>query len=153
MEKALNRFSCKFTEKAAGLQYTSADWYDELMISNYILNSTSIIYHIKLNFMTCTVSKYLKNEKYNILLVIFFVQVASSMVICTFLSAPIIFMSAQVISLNKDYAKQLKRFAFSLSIVALVATLWVILVFSITRKYKRMPHRLTLCLIVSQVTQ
>lgn len=73
------------------------------------------------------------------------------MVICTFLSAPIMFMSAQVISLNKDYAEQLRRFAFSLSIVALVATLWVIIVFSITRKYKRMPHRLTLCLIVSQV--
>lgn len=77
---------------------------------------------------------------------------ASSMVICTFLSAPIMFMSAQVISLNKDYAEQLKRFGFGISIVALVASIWVMLVFSITKKFKRMPHRLTLCLLISQVS-
>lgn len=75
------------------------------------------------------------------------------MVICTFLSAPMMFLSAQVISINKDYAEQLQRFGFSISIVALVASLWVILVFLITKKYKRMPHRLTLCLIVSQVSR
>ncbi|XP_028179036.1 integral membrane protein GPR155 isoform X1 [Ostrinia furnacalis] len=76
---------------------------------------------------------------------------ASSMVICTFLSAPMMFMSAQVISINKDYADQLKKFGFDLSIVALIAALWVLLVFTLTKKYKRMPHRLTLCLIVSQI--
>jgi type III secretory pathway component EscT len=76
---------------------------------------------------------------------------ASSMVICTFLSAPMMFMSAQVISINKDYADQLKRFGFGLSIVSLVAAVWVLIVFTVTKKYKRMPHRLTLCLIVSQV--
>ncbi|XP_075978683.1 integral membrane protein GPR155 homolog anchor [Anticarsia gemmatalis] len=76
---------------------------------------------------------------------------ASSMVICTFLSAPMMFMSAQMISINKDYAVQLKRFGFDLSIVALVASLWILFVFIITKKYKRMPHRLTLCLIVSQL--
>lgn len=78
-------------------------------------------------------------------------QMASSMVICTFLSAPMMFMSAQVISMNKDYADQLKKFGFDLSIVALVASLWVMIVFIATKKYKRMPHKLTLCLIVSQV--
>ncbi|XP_026762857.1 integral membrane protein GPR155 isoform X2 [Galleria mellonella] len=76
---------------------------------------------------------------------------ASSMVICTFLSAPMMFMSAQVISINKDYAVQLKKFGFDLSIVALIAAVWVMFVFSVTKKYKRMPHRLTLCLITSQI--
>ncbi|XP_061715294.1 lysosomal cholesterol signaling protein [Cydia pomonella] len=76
---------------------------------------------------------------------------ASSMVICTFLSAPIMFMSAQVISINKDYAEQMKKFGFHLSIVSLVACVWVISVFIVTKKYKRMPHRLTLCLVVSQL--
>ncbi|XP_063363729.1 lysosomal cholesterol signaling protein [Cydia amplana] len=76
---------------------------------------------------------------------------ASSMVICTFLSAPIMFMSAQVISINKDYAVQMKKFAFHVSIVSLVACVWVITVFIVTKKYKRMPHRLTMCLMVSQL--
>lgn len=76
---------------------------------------------------------------------------ASSMVICTFLSAPITFLSAQVITLNKDYAAQLTKFGFDLSIVALFAALWIFLVFTVTKKYKRMPHRITYCLNISQV--
>ncbi|XP_073947266.1 integral membrane protein GPR155 homolog anchor isoform X2 [Choristoneura fumiferana] len=76
---------------------------------------------------------------------------ASSMVICTFLSAPMMFMSAQVISINKDYADQMKKFGFHLSIVSLVVLVWVLTVFVVTKKYKRMPHRLTLCLMVSQL--
>ncbi|KAJ8716183.1 hypothetical protein PYW08_013468 [Mythimna loreyi] len=76
---------------------------------------------------------------------------ASSMVICTFLSAPMMFMSAQMIAINKDFADQLKKFGFDLSIVSLVASIWILFVFIFTKKYKRMPHRLTLCLIVSQL--
>ncbi|KAJ0178353.1 hypothetical protein K1T71_006176 [Dendrolimus kikuchii] len=76
--------------------------------------------------------------------------IASSMVICTFLSGPMMFLSAQMISINKDYAVQLKKFGFDISIVALIAALWVFFVFTITKKYKRMPHRLTMCLVVSQ---
>ncbi|KAH9637151.1 hypothetical protein HF086_016173 [Spodoptera exigua] len=75
---------------------------------------------------------------------------ASSMVICTFLSAPMMFMSAQMIAINKDFADQLKKFGFDLSIVSLIASIWILFVFIVTKKYKRMPHRLTLCLIVSQ---
>ncbi|XP_026731598.1 integral membrane protein GPR155 [Trichoplusia ni] len=77
--------------------------------------------------------------------------VASSMVICTFLSGPMMFMSAQMIAINKDFAEQLKKFGFDLSIVSLIASIWVLFVFTFTKKYKRMPHRLTLCLIVSQL--
>lgn len=73
------------------------------------------------------------------------------MVICTFLSGPMMFMSAQMIAINKDFAEQLKKFGFDLSIVSLIASIWVLFVFTFTKKYKRMPHRLTLCLIVSQV--
>ncbi|XP_047503609.1 integral membrane protein GPR155 isoform X1 [Pieris napi] len=77
--------------------------------------------------------------------------VASSMVICTFLSAPMTFLSAEVITMNNDYADKIIAFRFDISIVALIAAVWVLIVFSITRKYKRMPHRLTLCLILSQI--
>nr|XP_032520391.1 integral membrane protein GPR155 isoform X1 [Danaus plexippus plexippus] len=76
---------------------------------------------------------------------------ASSMVICTFLSAPITFLSAQVISINKDYADQIKRFGFDLSIVSLIASIWVCIVFTFTKKYKRMPHGLTFCLNLTQM--
>ncbi|CAK1586256.1 unnamed protein product [Parnassius mnemosyne] len=77
--------------------------------------------------------------------------VASSMVICTFLSAPITFLSAQVITLNKDFAGQLKKFGFDLSIVAIFAAMWIFLVFTVTKKYKRMPHRITFCLNITQI--
>ncbi|CAH0729667.1 unnamed protein product, partial [Brenthis ino] len=76
---------------------------------------------------------------------------ASSMVICTFVSAPITFLSAEVISINQDFADQIKKFGFELSIVALIAGLWVFLVFTVTRKFKRIPHKLTLCLNISQI--
>ncbi|KAI5645450.1 membrane transport protein domain-containing protein [Phthorimaea operculella] len=76
---------------------------------------------------------------------------ASSMVICTFLSAPMMYLSAQVISLVKDYEEQLKKFGFDLSIVALISGVWVLMVFIVTKKYKRMPHRLTMCLLSSQI--
>lgn len=74
------------------------------------------------------------------------------MVICTLLSAPMMFMSAQLITISKDYAAQIKRFGYGTSIAALVAIIWVFLVFLLTKKYKRMPHRLTLCLLASQVS-
>ncbi|XP_041986213.1 integral membrane protein GPR155 [Aricia agestis] len=76
---------------------------------------------------------------------------ASSMVICTFVSAPITFLSAQMISINQDYAEQIRRFGFDLSIVALIAAIWVFVVFTFTRKYKRVPHKLTLCLNCTQI--
>ncbi|CAH2091242.1 unnamed protein product [Euphydryas editha] len=76
---------------------------------------------------------------------------ASSMVFCTFLSAPIIFLSSEVISMNEDFADQIQKFGFDVSIVALIAALWILLVFTVTKKYKRIPHRLTLCLNISQI--
>ncbi|VVC93886.1 unnamed protein product, partial [Leptidea sinapis] len=76
---------------------------------------------------------------------------ASSMVICTFVSAPIIFLSAQVITMNKDFADQIRSFGFGLSIFALFSAIWVLIVFTVTKKYKRVPHRLTYCLVLSQV--
>ncbi|XP_050671839.1 integral membrane protein GPR155 [Leptidea sinapis] len=76
---------------------------------------------------------------------------ASSMVICTFVSAPIIFLSAQVITMNKDFADQIRSFGFGLSIFALFSAIWVLIVFTVTKKYKRVPHRLTYCLVLSQI--
>jgi len=52
-------------------------------------------------------------------------QIASAMVACTFISAPLMFVSAKMISLHKlnpkDYVYELDTFLLNLSIIALVA--------------------------------
>lgn len=78
-------------------------------------------------------------------------QVASCMVACTFLSAPLMFISAHMSTITKDYAPQLITFGFDVSIVAAVASIWMITFFIVTKKYNRMPHRITFCLALSQV--
>lgn len=81
--------------------------------------------------------------------------IASSMVACTFISAPLMFISAKMIALTQlkptDYLHELERFSFDLGIIALIAAVWVLLLFSSNRKIARMPHRITGCLLVSQV--
>ncbi|XP_077290669.1 integral membrane protein GPR155 homolog anchor [Arctopsyche grandis] len=77
--------------------------------------------------------------------------VASCMVACTFLSAPLMFISAHMSTITKDYAPQLITFGFDVSIVAAVASIWMITFFIVTKKYNRMPHRITFCLALSQL--
>lgn len=77
------------------------------------------------------------------------------MVACTFISAPLMFVSAKMITLTKadpsSYIDQLNAFTFDISIAATIVSLWVLFVFVLTKKINRIPHKLTACLVISQV--
>lgn len=81
--------------------------------------------------------------------------IASSMVACTFVSGPLMFISAKMISLTDlnpdDFLQELDQFAFDISIAGIVACCWVLLLFILTKKFKRMLHRITCALLISQV--
>lgn len=77
------------------------------------------------------------------------------MVACTFVSAPLMFISAKMISITnlnpQDYLKEYDRIALDLSITSLCAAIFVLLLFTVTKKFKRLPHRITCCLLLSQM--
>ncbi|XP_055384232.1 integral membrane protein GPR155 [Condylostylus longicornis] len=81
--------------------------------------------------------------------------IARSMVACTFISAPLMFISAKMISLTNlnpsDYMNELDRFAFDISVAGVIGCIWVLLLFSLTKKFRLMPHRITCCLVFSQL--
>lgn len=83
--------------------------------------------------------------------------IASSMVACTFISGPIMFISSKMISLTNldptDYFTELESFAFDISTVGIVAGAWTFLLFIVTRKFAKMPHKITCCLIISQIIE
>lgn len=77
------------------------------------------------------------------------------MVACTFVSAPLMFISAKMISITNlnpsDYLKELDNFSFDISVLAICAAVFVLLLFAVTKKFKRLPHRITCCLLISQL--
>lgn len=77
------------------------------------------------------------------------------MVACTFVSAPLMFISAKMISITKlnpsDYLNELDKFAFDISVLAIGASVILLIFFGITRKFMRFPHRITCCLLTSQL--
>ena len=85
--------------------------------------------------------------------------IASAMVVCTFLSAPLMFVSAKLIDAigngvsPADYDKELKDFSFDTSAASVAACLWLLVCFlGISRKYlKSTIHRCTFCLVITQV--
>ncbi|XP_019875971.2 integral membrane protein GPR155 isoform X2 [Aethina tumida] len=81
--------------------------------------------------------------------------IASAMVACTFISAPLMFVSAKMITITNcdpaDYIKQLDSFTLDISIIGIITCCWVILVFTLTKKICRVPHKITTCLVVSQL--
>lgn len=83
--------------------------------------------------------------------------IASSMVACTFVSGPIIYISSKMISLTNldpaDYFHELESFAFDISVIGLVAGGWILLMFIVTKKHMKMPHKITCCLIISQMIE
>ncbi|KAJ8917326.1 hypothetical protein NQ315_002348 [Exocentrus adspersus] len=82
--------------------------------------------------------------------------IASAMVVCTFVSAPLMFVSAKMITIAScdpsEYVKQLNSFTMDISIIGLIACLWVFLVFVLTKKIWKIPHKITACLVLSQLT-
>ncbi|XP_011502074.1 PREDICTED: integral membrane protein GPR155 [Ceratosolen solmsi marchali] len=84
--------------------------------------------------------------------------IASAMVVCTFLAAPLIFISAKLINAigsagsPVDYAEQLKVFSLDTSAASTTACLWLLICFIIIKRktFQSETHRCTLCLILAQ---
>ncbi|XP_076647904.1 integral membrane protein GPR155 homolog anchor [Halictus rubicundus] len=85
--------------------------------------------------------------------------IASSMVACTFLSAPLMFVSAKLIDAVSagttpvNYVHQLNLFSFDVSIASILVCIWLIICFIglQRKKYKCVTHRCTLCIVVAQM--
>ncbi|XP_049954684.1 integral membrane protein GPR155 [Schistocerca serialis cubense] len=81
--------------------------------------------------------------------------IASSMVACTFVSAPLMFVSAKMITVDKmapsSYLQELDSFAFDISVAGIVACAWLLVIYICNKKYKKILHRVTFCLIISQI--
>jgi len=82
-------------------------------------------------------------------------MIASGMVACTFISAPIMFISARLLSVKSinpsEYINELDTFLLDISIVSLIACLWVMFVFINSKKWNQMPHLVTMGLAFAQV--
>lgn len=86
--------------------------------------------------------------------------IASAMVACTFLSAPLMFVSAKLINAINDgvtpesYSRQLIAFSMDISVASLIACIWLIICFFLLegKKWKRPTHRCTACIIIAQLT-
>lgn len=85
--------------------------------------------------------------------------IASAMVACTFLSAPLMFVSAKLIDAvasgisPENYEHQLNIFSFDVSIASATVCIWLIICFIglEKRKYKCITHKCTFCIIIAQV--
>ncbi|XP_061092589.1 lysosomal cholesterol signaling protein isoform X2 [Conger conger] len=80
--------------------------------------------------------------------------VTSGMVISTFLSAPIMYVSAWLLTIPwmdpKELASALQNVGFNVSIVSLVAVVWTVSVMVLSKKYRRLPHVFTMNLFLAQ---
>lgn len=80
--------------------------------------------------------------------------VATGMVACTFLSAPLMFVSAKmmtvVVNSEMDYKALLMGTSFDLSVISLVCNVWIVIVIFLSRRHKKMPHHFLLCLVFTQ---
>lgn len=85
--------------------------------------------------------------------------IASAMVACTFLSAPLMFVSAKVVNAvyagitPANYARQLNIFSFDISVASIIACIWLLICFlGFGRKrYNQITHRCTMCLVIAQL--
>ncbi|KAK2850003.1 hypothetical protein Q7C36_008786 [Tachysurus vachellii] len=79
----------------------------------------------------------------------------SGMVICTFLSAPIMYVSAWLLTIPwmdpKLLESALQNISFNISIVSLVALVWCIAVSVMSKKFCRRPHIFTINLFMAQL--
>uniref|UniRef100_A0A8C4IVU6 G protein-coupled receptor 155a n=1 Tax=Dicentrarchus labrax TaxID=13489 RepID=A0A8C4IVU6_DICLA len=81
-------------------------------------------------------------------------NVTSGMVISTFLSAPIMYVSAWLLTIPwmdpQLLMNSLQNVSFNISIVSLVALVWTIAVMFLSKKVKRLPHMFTVNLFLAQ---
>nr|XP_033802087.1 integral membrane protein GPR155 isoform X1 [Geotrypetes seraphini]XP_033802088.1 integral membrane protein GPR155 isoform X1 [Geotrypetes seraphini]XP_033802089.1 integral membrane protein GPR155 isoform X1 [Geotrypetes seraphini] len=80
--------------------------------------------------------------------------VTSGMVISTFVSAPIMYVSAWLLTIPsmdpKPLVAALQNVSFDISIVGLVSLIWSLAVLFLSKKYRRLPHMLTSNLLLAQ---
>ncbi|XP_076756400.1 integral membrane protein GPR155 homolog anchor [Xylocopa sonorina] len=85
--------------------------------------------------------------------------IASAMVACTFLSAPLMFVSAKLIDAVSagvtptNYVHQLNLFSFDVSIASVTVCIWLIICFVGfgRKKYKCVTHKCTLSIVIAQL--
>lgn len=85
--------------------------------------------------------------------------IASAMVVCTFLSAPLMFVSAKLIEAmengasSSEYTRELKAFSFDASAASVAACFWLLVCFLGTKRksFRSVTHRCTFCLVLAQV--
>uniref|UniRef100_A0A8L0DL74 G protein-coupled receptor 155 n=1 Tax=Oncorhynchus mykiss TaxID=8022 RepID=A0A8L0DL74_ONCMY len=81
--------------------------------------------------------------------------VTSGMVLSTFLSAPIMYVSAWLLTIPwmdpKPLMDSLQNVSFNVSIISLVTLVWTITVMFLSKKFKRLPHIFTLNLFLAQI--
>lgn len=80
--------------------------------------------------------------------------VTSGMVISTFLSAPIMYVSAWLLTIPlmdpTPLVTELENVSFNISIISLLALVWTIAVMLLSRKFNRLPHVFALNLFLAQ---
>jgi hypothetical protein len=66
------------------------------------------------------------------------------------------FISAKMIAITNishaDFFKEFGQFAFEISVASLCGVVLVLFIFVVAKKYKRMPHKITVLLLFSQVS-
>ena len=76
------------------------------------------------------------------------------MVACTLMSAPMMFVSAQLLTITtinpNEYISLLDNFLLNISVVALFATFFTSFVFLVSKNWRQMPHCQTLALVITQ---
>lgn len=81
--------------------------------------------------------------------------VATGMVAGTFLSAPIMFVSAKmmtvVVNNEMDYKSLMLETSFDTSIISLVCSVWVIILMFLSGRYKKVPHQFLICFCIAHV--
>ncbi|XP_038162568.1 integral membrane protein GPR155 [Cyprinodon tularosa] len=81
--------------------------------------------------------------------------VTAGMVISTFLSAPIMYVSAWLLTIHlmdpQSLMNSLETVSFNMSIVSLVALLWTVAVMFLSKKFRRLPHVFTVNLFLAQL--
>ncbi|OCT61163.1 G protein-coupled receptor 155 S homeolog isoform X1 [Xenopus laevis] len=81
--------------------------------------------------------------------------ITPGMVISTFVSAPIMYVSAWLLTIPsmdvKPLVSALQNVSFDISILSILSLIWSLAVLLLSKKYKRLPHLLTCNLLLSQL--
>ncbi|XP_072042067.1 LOW QUALITY PROTEIN: lysosomal cholesterol signaling protein-like [Amphiura filiformis] len=81
--------------------------------------------------------------------------IATSLVLCTFASAPLMFITATLVMLpiatQDDYREVLQDITFDISLVGLISSLWIMLIFILGKRARRFPHEFTIQLALAQL--